>query len=119
MSLIDNAEALLSAASLNTGTATVKGRTVHIRELSLTARDEFSKALKESGQTAAVIVVVQRGAVKPDGSQLLTADQARQLGEKSADFVQALATEILKFSGLDDDEGNDDGSTLNSDSSTV
>ena len=108
MNLITDATGLLAAAALKTATITIRGATLTIRELSIAGREAFLAGHHISPAQAAVAVLLH-GVVNPDGkTPLLTQDQAEELVQVSADFVQELVGAILKVSGLagDSEAGN-------------
>lgn len=110
---------LLSASALKTKEVTVGAATVRVRELSVDGRDAFLEAVQtKKGNSHVARVVIALGVVGPDGDLLLSAEDAEKLADRSGKFVQDLAQQILKFSGLDDDEGNVEGSQPSSGSST-
>lgn len=108
MSLIIDAAGLLAAAALKTATVTVRGAELTIRELSIAGREAFL-AGHRTGPTAAAVAVLLHGVINPaTKAPLLTEDQAKELADSSADFVQELAAAIMKVSGLaEGDAGNE------------
>jgi hypothetical protein len=118
MTIVSNLNELLGVAAPRTEVVELNGAKLQIRELTVAGRDEFLAAIK-TGSNAAAATVVRLGLVGPDGRQLLDVGSAEQLADQSGKFVQKLAERILKLSGLDDDEGNVEGSQPSSDSSTA
>jgi hypothetical protein len=117
---IVNLDQLLEASALKTKEVTVGAATVRIQELSVDGRDAFLEAVRaKKGNSYTARVVIALGLVGSDGAPLLNAGDAEKLADRSGKFVQDLAQQILKFSGLDDDEGNVEGSQPSSDSSTA
>lgn len=108
MSLIIDAAGLLAAAALKTATVTVRGATLTIRELSIVGREAFL-AGHQTSPAAAAVAVLLHGVISPDTkAPLLSEEQAKALADSSADFVQELASAILKVSGLaEGDAGNE------------
>lgn len=92
--MISSASDLFKAAALRRKTITVLGHEVTIRELSVGARMRLAEA---DGKKAAS-VLVRESLIAPDGSAILSQDEAEKLSELSAEFVDAVAAEILKFS---------------------
>lgn len=108
MNLIIDAAGLLAAAALKTATVTVRGAELTIRELSIAGREAFL-AGHQAGPAAAAVAVLLHGVINPDTkAPLLSEEQAKALADSSADFVQELASAILKVSGLaEGDAGNE------------
>jgi len=107
MGIVD-AAGLLGLAALKTRTVTIRGGEIAIREMSLKDRNDFLAATKVSSIDAATLLV-RRCVVGADGKPLMDDAGAAQLVEGAGQFMQDLAAEILKLSGLADDEGKDDG----------
>jgi hypothetical protein len=99
--MITSAAELFKAAGLKTKTVNVLGSEITIRELSVGARLRLADADKKS----AAQVLISESLVTPDGKPLLTPEDAAKLTELSADFVDAVAAEILKFSRPDEKKG--------------
>jgi hypothetical protein len=118
MDTITNLEQLLAASAPLIMEVTVGAATVRVRELSVAGRDEFLAASKE-GNAAAAVTIVRLCVVDLSGRPLMTQEDAEKLAGQSGKFVQTLAEQILKMSGLSDDEGNGDASQMTSDSSTA
>lgn len=103
---IADVASLFAAAALRTKVVSIRGTDVRIRELSVAARDEFLTAHSES-RSEGVAVLLFNSVLDADGNQMLTHDQARELVGQSSAFVEPLIKEIIEFSGLGEDQGDD------------
>jgi hypothetical protein len=90
------------------GSVDVRGRKVHIRELSDRQRKEIAEASKES-QEECLAAVLAFGVVDGSGNPLMTRDQAREYGSSSPGVIQEISEAIMKLSGVQDEEGQDPG----------
>lgn len=105
---VTTAAALIAAAARKSQTIPVRGVSLCIVELSLAGRDAFLAALPK-GQAATAAAVLLHGVVNPEtGAPLLTEEEAAQLQQSSAGFVQDAVSAILKLSGMtpEDEGGN-------------
>lgn len=75
------------------------GKVLQIRELSVGQRAEFSRAVAKDRDQAGAWVVAQC-CLTPSGARLFEDDDIPGLMASSPRFVEFLAGEILKFSGL-------------------
>lgn len=75
------------------------GRSIRVRELSVLARAEFSRTVAEDRSKAGAWVVAQ-SCLDSRGLRLFSDEQVGELMISSPRFVEFLAGEILKFSGL-------------------
>lgn len=103
---IADVASLFAAAALRTKVVSIRGADVRIRELSVAARDEFLTAHNES-RSAGVAVMLRHAIVDEQGNPLMSQDQAVELVGKSSAFVEPLVKEIVEFSGLGEEKGDD------------
>lgn len=105
-STITSAAALLAAAALRTKVVPFGDASVIIRELSVTARDEFLAAHAD-GSKAGVACLLRHAIVGEDGCPLLSEDLAQELMDKSGSLVQGLVKEVIELSGLGEQQASD------------
>ena len=92
--MISTAAELFKAGALRTKVVNVCGHEITIRELSVGARLRLAEADKK--QTPSILV--QEGAVTPEGQPLLTDEETAKLAELSPELIDGIAGEVLKLS---------------------
>lgn len=97
--MITSFSELIAAGALRTAAITVCGEELTIRELSVAQRNAMVEQQARDPKALAVFLV-QTCAVAPDGSALVSPDQAAQLAELRPDLVDGIAGEVVKLSGL-------------------
>lgn len=97
--MIKSAADLIAAASLRTAVVDVCGVQITVRELSVADRGRMIAAASGNPAQLAALVV-QMGAVSPDGTPLFSADEVQQVAALRSDLISGIMAAVLKISGL-------------------
>jgi hypothetical protein len=102
--MIKSASDFLAFSALKRGKVEVRGTEVHFREIAAGERHLVISTYNRDPSEAGVLLVALC-VTDPDGKPLFTKEQASEI-KVSPEVVDAIAREVMKLSGMEDDPKN-------------